>query len=859
MADTPGDVSTPVILPIDGAIIDVLEAPGDKDWFKLTLVAGQTYHFAVDSLDGLFHFMDLRIYDASGVLLTPGPFPGDVITFTAPASGTYFIEMDGGSFDTYSYQLQASSNTALASGQTLQGAIDFAKDMDWFALQLTAGVTYRISLEGAGVTELGDAFFQLFNSAGTVVVSDNDSGEGTDALVYYTPNASGTYYLAAQGRLDTTGTYDVSLEAGVKQNPLKTIDWGTKADGNVISIYFGGTGETFGAFTGDRDWTVDEKASFLAACATYSAVCNLTFAETNDSGAATLKMVIDALGNGVLGATVPINFGPNGGTGALTAQKTYSAGAQVQGGEFFNTVVHEVGHALGLAHPHDSGGESEIMEGVVFLGGNSYSMGKYVLNESVFTVMSYNRGWPAGPVLHPTSDFYGFAGTPMPLDINVLQDKYGANLGHNTGATEYLLSDGNFDVGLTYRGIWDAGGTDTIAYDGGFNAVIDLRAATLQSEIGGGGYVSYAGVSPSGYTIANGVVIERGRGGSGADTITGNGAANRLDGNGGADTLDGGAGADSLFGGDGGDTYMVDNAGDLVVDSGIGGVDLVRSSVTFSMSSGIESLVLSGGANRNGVGNALANTITGNSGANYLTSKEGADTLNGGSGNDTLNGGADIDSMSGGLGDDFFYVNHGSDVVADSGGVDTVSSSITYTLGAAIENLILTGDAQRFGTGNGLNNTITGSNAANRLRGHNGDDKLHGNGGADTLEGGNGGDLLRGGEGLDTLTGGAGADIFVFNTKIGQAHIDTIADFNVADDTIHLDNAMFTALGAAGALAAGMLRLGAAAQDANDFLIYNPADGALYYDPNANVAGGAVRVATLSTGLTLTAADFLVI
>jgi serralysin len=89
---------------------------------------------------------------------------------------------------------------------------------------------------------------------------------------------------------------------------------------------------------------------------------------------------------------------------------------------------------------------------------------------------------------------------------------------------------------------------------------------------------------------------------------------------------------------------------------------------------------------------------------------------------------------------------------------------------------------------------------------------------------------------------------------------DTITDFNVLDDTIALENAIFTALGlTTGTLTAAAFRIGTAAGDADDRIIYNSSTGALFYDSNGNAAGGSVQIATLTSSLALTNNDFWII
>jgi Ca2+-binding RTX toxin-like protein len=451
-----------------------------------------------------------------------------------------------------------------------------------------------------------------------------------------------------------------------------------------------------------------------------------------------------------------------------------------QGSFGFMIFVHELGHAIGLAHPHDGGSEDQqVFPGVT--PGNSADKGDFSLNQGIWTVMSYNDGWDRAPPAYPS---YGYSGTPMALDIAALQTLYGANMTFHTGDDVYSLPTMNAS-GTSWSCIWDAGGTmDEIS---GANApgacTINLNAAPLSGP-NAGGFVSWVTGIRGGFTIANGVVIENATGGKGTDTLTGNDEKNILTGNAGndslvggldSDTLDGGIGTDRMTGGVGDDLYWVDTKTDVVIESTGGGTDTIRSLIGFTLGTEVEILQLEGSADIGGNGNALANTLVGNSGANILDGEVGADTLKGGLGNDT------------------YIVDDEKDTADETGGggADSVRSSAnSYALNTDIENLTLTGKAT-IGLGNLLANIIIGTTAGNALGGDAGNDSLAGGTGNDTLDGGNDKDTLDGGAGADSMVGGGGDDLYRIDA-IGDK-IDSVAD--AGTDTV--ESLITFALGAA--------------------------------------------------------------
>lgn len=667
--------------------------------------------------------------------------------------------------------------------------------------------------------------------------------------------------------------------------------------GGPVTISFAAVSgnDPYGVFAGaTMAWSTAGLAAITPAMQAWENVANIDFIETPYSSADVWLWQVTSIqvgGANILGwSDIPIySYGEPLYMAFNGQHSSWSAASLGIGGYGYITLIHELGHLLGLAHPHDGGSAND---GSNFPGvtAPSGSLGLYDLNQGIFTTMSYNDGWVSQYPNHSALG-YGWQATPMALDIAAIQAIYGANMNYQSGANGYSLPQANA-VGTYWSCIWDTGGIDEITNANSLSScVINLNAAPLTGP-NAGGYVSYVSGVVGGFTIANGVQIENATGGAGGDILIGNAAANTINGGAGNDQITGGAGSDILIGGDG---FDVINFGLEGGSQGIS-VDLLLIDIgqqafamdTYGAFDLIESVEGATGSQFNDFiyGNNAANNFSGGAGDDQIVAWGGADTVDGGAGNDVVLGWTGDDSLTGGSGNDYLWGGNHNDTLHGNDGDDVLVGDLPGSSETGADQLVGGSGTDILIGGSGADTLLGGNDTSpdgdpfrDWLVGGAGDDFLFGGGGDDviweqldlneggndTAQGGGGNDLILTGLGADTIDagsgndviyGGAGADIITTGTGTdqiwftGMADIgDSITDFAPGHDKV----VVYPLLG-------GLLTTQQAFTQGVLALLTSGANTVLQYD--ADGAGGAapVVVATfqnVGTGAFNVSSDFI--
>jgi serralysin len=795
--DAAETTATLYTLKIGQSAYGTLGSSTDEDWFRVDLVAGQTYEFRLLGV-GNTRLTDtlVRIRDSAGTVIASNDDAGAAtwggvhgvdsrLVFNATATGTYFLEADAFSTEIGTYLVSAVRQTP--------GGMEFT--IDEIAWQLT---------------NAGNAFFGIAEAAAFDVGVDGSLTFNINGLTFagraLARAALETWSdLTGINFIETTGAAEITFDdsgPGVEAY-ANTVISGTTITSATVMITTGWLGEFGTGFASHSYETYIHEighALGLAEGGNYdrSATFGTSNYYLNDSVAYSIMSYMNAIGDEFVGPNTFVNA------------------------NFRHMLTPVLADYVAITNLY--GGSTTTRTGDTTYGYNS-NTGNARLDSAV------NIGADVNFMVHDNGgiDTLDVSGSNANQLLNLNVDTLSSVLG------------GVFNLSISRISEIEK------ARSGGGND--HLIGNAVANDLNGGG---------GNDTLDGGLGGDRLLGLQGNDLIFGGAGKDVLSGGTGNDRLIGGLGGDSLFGGAGNDTYNVEGIGDLVFENtaatntiDAGGIDLVQSTADFSLATYngvrfVERLTFVGTDDVDGTGNALANQLTGNIGNNVLDGGTGNDTLTGGVGNDRLIGGLGNDDMVGGAGNDLYIVDSTRDrvfettspsSVIDAGGTDYVQSAVNFNMDAHagvrfVEWLLLTGSGHVGGIGNGL---------ANRLAGNTGNN------------------LLNGGAGSDVLTGGAGNDGFEFSTAPDATNVDRIADFNVVADTIRLDDAVFAGLatGTLGVAAFEANRSGLA-DDEFDRIIYETDRGRLFFDADGNGGGARVQIAILTGNPVLTHADIVI-
>jgi hypothetical protein len=495
----------------------------------------------------------MAISDPAPAAPYTGPFeltPTTSADFSAaqsmPVTTNDPVSTGGGSPDIFETS-DAAANTStiytLSIGQTAQGNLS-SGDHDFYRVNLVAGQTYTFGLTGTGTNNVVDTYLRLYSSNGTTQLSFNDDGlQNNNSILTYTAGTTGAFYIDASG-FDSSdvGQYGVSVTAGTRASfdlymgagVIDTDQSWSATPGTGATVTYGFRQTTNGSSPNFSQLSATEMVAAQAALQFWHDVAGINFTQVNPGGYTDNASILIANYNAdddrgayayYPGSTVNTSI-----DGDVWLNTLYVSTSSLPFGSYsFQTILHELGHAIGLSHP----GLYNAGSGVSITYANS---AQFVQDSLQYSVMSYFDASATG------GNDGGYPDTPMMLDVYALQQIYGANTTTRTGNTVYGFSS---NAGTVYDFsqntspafcIWDAGGTDELNC-GGYSQsqTINLGAGTF-SNVGGLTY---------NISIALGATIENADGGSGSDFIYGNSANNAIRGGLGNDTMDGGGGIDT--------------------------------------------------------------------------------------------------------------------------------------------------------------------------------------------------------------------------------------------------------------------------------------------------------------------------
>ncbi|MEM7057288.1 MAG: M10 family metallopeptidase C-terminal domain-containing protein [Pseudomonadota bacterium] len=621
-----------------------------------------------------------------------------------------------------------STGASISVGQTVLETLETNGDRDWFRIELEAGQRVTIELDGvnhsgSSLGALADPYVRLYSSNGSFVTGNDDGGPGRNSNLTFTAQSGGTYYIEAAAWNDGySGDYrlEVSAAAPITAGTLQDLSdflvsgyWSTprywnlgstgpNAQNGVLTYTLDGFSEDSNGLTAARAELVREAFKM------YEAVLGIDFQETSSQTADFRFKDNDS------GAYAGSSYSISGGTGFISSSRinvaaSWNGGSTSYDSYTFQTILHEIGHALGLGHQGGYNGSASYANDATFENDSWQASMMSYFSQTENTSISASNAILISPMsvdwlaLDDHYAQYGF-GVSNAFTGNTVWG-FNTNISASTSQVFHDLALYANDRAFT---IIDSGGNDTIDFSGySQNQRIDLTVSQANSTQA---TTSDIGFETQNLTLAVGTVIENAKSGGGNDQLVGNEVNNSLYGGGGNDTLEGKGGNDYLDGGSGsadvaiftGNLSQYDinqissNQFTVTQTSGAGsnGTDTLLNIETARFSNtdiDLTNFVPIGPVPITGDNNA--NTLTGDSDANEISGLGGNDVLNGQAGNDTLFGGSNNDVLYGGAGDDSLDGGGGNDEII----YDAADSPSRVTGGSGTDTLVVLGSSVPFG------------------------------------------------------------------------------------------------------------------------------------------------------------------
>ena len=687
VGQTPGTSASVAVSPLAPGHVDgTVNSTGDADWYGVTLAAGTQYEFRLGaaSLDSV-----LQLYDAQGDPLdyvdnSWGGGDPEILVYTPATAGTFYVGVSGYADSTGDFlldinatragssadlvgdgYLDAAANLLQVGAGPVRSVVDSAADEDVYAVTLSANTTYLFELS----SNLLDGTLALYGPLGHLLDSADYGGIGGSENLYFTPLASGTFYIGAGGWSASTGSFALELSGlglvggevpggigstarlpvpGFVDNQIDPVQVGTAADTDWFSIRLH-QGSSYLFYLYSNDGTLDGQIQMFDAAG---------------------NPVFDAFGNGFVddgwyaGDAETLGF-----TAAATG--SYFIGVSGYGGSTGSYSLYSA--------------EALDVDTIAWADTAGYADIKW----NVLDWVSLDAaGWAAFDQVPVNAAF---------VDWQELQYE------HRYDALDPGAHYAAWN--LDFSGAADPGNDNV---NGG---------AAADSVLLGLGLDNFNGAQ--GNDSANG--------GAGADSLDGGSGNDTLDGGSGSDALAGGAGDDTYYVDNASDLVFEADDPLLKLALNLGSnIDKVVASISYTLTRAVENLTLAAADGALlGTGNGSDNMLAGNGNANTLIGLGGADTLDGNDGNDTLDGGAGVDQLRGGTGNDQLDGGAGDDQLAGGGGNDVfmlaaqgngVDQISDFALGDAIQitGAVLSGSVTPGnGAGLGPNQARLGSGAGN--------------------------------------------------------------------------------------------------------------------------------------------------